>query len=230
MLRLITDFDGPIVDVSERYYRVYQTCLKEIRRPEQGVYLLSKLEFWRLKRARVPEVEIGKLSGLDVEQAEAFSRLRLQTVHALPYLVHDQVIPGALEALETAQKAGVDIVLMTMRRCIELQDIFEKYNLTRFFPKNRRYCLSDTRFKTSDIEEKFLLMSKALAELPPATEIWMVGDTEADIVAAKGHGVKVMGVLSGIRDRQHLERYSPNLIVNHLQEAVNIILRSECKV
>jgi len=29
MLRLITDFDGPIMDVSERYYQVYQYCLQQ---------------------------------------------------------------------------------------------------------------------------------------------------------------------------------------------------------
>lgn len=224
MLRLITDFDGPIIDVSERYYRVYHICLTEVQRREQVIHLLSKLEFWRLKRARVPEVQIAKLSGLDEKQAHEFSRLRLQIVHSQDYLVHDQPIPGTIEALEFAQAAGIDIVLMTMRRRSELQDAFERYNLGRFFPPNRRYCLGENVTKTTDIEDKFLLMSKAMKELPPATDMWMVGDTEADIVAAKSHGVKVMGILSGIRDRHQLERYGPHLIINHLEEAVNVLL------
>ena len=59
MLRLITDFDGPIIDVSERYYRVYKLCLLENQRPDQLVQQLSKTEFWELKRARVPEKQIG---------------------------------------------------------------------------------------------------------------------------------------------------------------------------
>ncbi|MBW4488696.1 MAG: HAD hydrolase-like protein [Trichocoleus desertorum ATA4-8-CV12] len=67
-------------------------------------------------------------------------------------------------------------------------------------------------------------MAQALQELPPAIETWMVGDTEADIVAAQTYGVKVMAVLSGIRDRAQLERYQPNLIVNNLSEAVEVIL------
>jgi len=33
----------------------------------------------------------------------------------------------------------------------------------------------------------------------------MVGDTEADIITAKNHGVKVLAVLCGIRDRTQLE-------------------------
>lgn len=55
MLRLITDFDGPIIDVSERYYKVYEYCLEKTRYPDQSVQQLSKEEFWQLKRSRVPE-------------------------------------------------------------------------------------------------------------------------------------------------------------------------------
>jgi len=63
MLRLITDFDGPIMDVSERYYQVYQYCLKQVQEPGQAVTQLSKSEFWQLKRAQVPERQIGLMSG-----------------------------------------------------------------------------------------------------------------------------------------------------------------------
>ena len=62
MIRLITDFDGPIIDVSKRYYRVYQECLEKSRYPDQPVKQLSKDEFWQLKRSRVPEKQIGILS------------------------------------------------------------------------------------------------------------------------------------------------------------------------
>jgi phosphoglycolate phosphatase-like HAD superfamily hydrolase len=51
-----------------------------------------------------------------------------------------------------------------------------------------------------------------------------VGDTEADITAAKTHGVKVMAVESGIRDRTQLELYHPDLIVKDLSVAVDLIL------
>jgi len=54
MLRLL-HFDGPIIDVSERYYNVYKFCLDSIRYPDQSVQQFSKAEFWQLKRSRVPE-------------------------------------------------------------------------------------------------------------------------------------------------------------------------------
>ena len=226
MLRLITDFDGPIMDVSDRYYRVYQQCLAETQREGQAVRELTLAEFWDMKRARVPETEIALLSGLDADQAVDFALQRRQTVHTLPFLMYDRPARGAVETLEKLQRAGVDLTVMTMRRVRELDEAFTRCNLAQFFPENRRYCLPNDYVKTGDVKDKPLLMARALAELPPASDFWMVGDTEADIVAAKTHGVKVIGVLCGIRDRTQLEMHQPDFIANNLSEAVEMVLGS----
>ncbi|MBE9185021.1 HAD family hydrolase [Microcoleus sp. LEGE 07076] len=226
MLRLITDFDGPIVDVSNRYYRVYLDCLAETQREGQPVRKLALAEFWDMKRARVPETEIAIFSGLDAAQSLEFAQKRRQTIHTLPYLIYDRPAQGAVETLEKVQRAGVDLTVMTMRRVRELDEAFTRCNLGQFFPENRRYCLPNDYVKTGDVKDKPLLMARALAELPPASELWMVGDTEADMIAAKTHGVKVIGVLCGIRDRTQLEMHQPDLIANNLSEAVEMILGS----
>ena len=226
MLRLITDFDGPIIDVSQRYYQVYQECLESSRNPNQAVKQLTKEEFWQLKRSRVPEKQIGMISGLDETQAQAFAQLRRQTVHTPLYFEYDTLALGAVAALEKVQQAGVDLAVMTMRRMRELDYAFDRHDLGRFFPKDRCYCLSNDYVKTRDIDDKPLLMERALVELPPASDTWMVGDTEADIITAKKHGVKVIGVLSGIRDRASLEVYQPDWIVKDLSEAVDLLLNS----
>ena len=225
MLRLITDFDGPIIDVSERYYRVYQFCLEKTRRLDQVVQELPKAEFWQLKRSRVPEKQIALNSGLDEAQAQEFAQLRRQTVHTEPYFHYDTLAPGAVDALLKIQQAGIDLAVMTMRRFRELDYAFQKHDLGRFFPENRCYCLTNDYVKTRDIEDKPLLMARALEELPPATDIWMVGDTEADITAAKNYGIKVMAVESGIRDRTQLELYHPDLIVKDFSAAVDLVLK-----
>ncbi len=226
MLRLITDFDGPIMDVSDRYYCVYQDCLRQSTVPAHKIKQLSKAQFWQLKRARVPEVKIGLISGLDQEQAIKFAQRRRAIVHSLPYLVHDRVIPGVVVTLERLQKLGIDLVVMTMRREKELAAAFERYDLARFFPSDHRYCLPNEYKKNTDTEDKLALMEKALSELPTAGDIWMIGDTEADLVAAKTHGVKVIGVLSGIRDFARLEYYQPDFIVNNFSEAVELVIKN----
>ncbi|NMG06711.1 HAD family hydrolase [Brasilonema sp. UFV-L1] len=224
MLRLITDFDGPVIDVSERYYRVYQFCLEKIQRPSQQVRQLAKAEFWELKRSRISEKQIAMISGLDEAQAQEFSQLRRQTVHTKPYFQYDSLAPGAVEALLKVQQAGIDLVVMTMRRTWELDYAFKKYDLGRFFPENRCYCLTNDYVKTRDTDDKPLLMARAIQELPPATDTWMVGDTEADIISATKHGIKVIAVECGIRDRAQQEQYQPNLIVKDLSSAVDFVL------
>lgn len=223
MLRIFTDFDGPIMDVSERYYQVYQYCLREAKEPEQSVTRLSKAEFWRLKRAQVPERQIGAFSGLHDDQARRFALLRRETVHNHAYLKYDHPVPYAVDALKQIQALEGDLAVITMRRQQALDFALQKFDLEAFFPLSMRYCLPDVYVKTHDVVEKTRLMEKALAELPAASETWMVGDTEADIAAARAHDLPVVAVLSGIRDRDRLATYDPDFIVDNLKDAVVVI-------
>lgn len=222
MLRIITDFDGPIMDVSERYYQTYLFCLDSVSLSGQATKILSKDEFWRLKRSQVPERQIGQISGLDETQSLEFARTRRQTVHSQPYLIYDVPVVGAIATLERLHQSNLELVVMTMRRVKELDDALTRYNLGKFFASDRRYCLSNDYNKTNDIADKTQLMSRALSELPPA-DTWMVGDTEADILSAKASGIPVIGVLSGIRDRIQLQHHEPDWIVDNLEAAVDVI-------
>ncbi|BAZ17651.1 haloacid dehalogenase-like hydrolase [Calothrix sp. NIES-4071] len=228
MLRIFTDFDGPIVDVSERYYRVYEYCLKQIgtQYANQKIHFLPKEKFWLMKRDRVSEQQIGMISGLNKEQAVEFANLRKKTVHTQPYFEYDSLAPGAVEALTRLKKQNIDLAVMTMRRVSELDFAFAQHNLGRFFPENRCYCLSNDYIKTRDVDDKPLLMQRALEELPRATDTWMIGDTEADIAAAKKHGIKVIAVECGIRSRTQLESFQPDLIVKDLSAAIDVVLEN----
>ena len=225
MLRVITDFDGPIIDVSERYYRVYLICLDRIHNPGQKVIKLNKAEFWRLKRSRVSEIEIGMISGLDTLQAQRFSHMRGELVHTQPYFCYDRLADGAMDTLLKIKLFGIDLAVMTMRRVRELNYALGQYNLGQFFQDDRCYCLSNNYIKVSDIKDKKMLMSRALKELPPAYNTWMIGDTEADIVAAQTFGIKVIAVESGIRNNEQLKKEAPDLIVKDFNSALKFILQ-----
>jgi phosphoglycolate phosphatase-like HAD superfamily hydrolase len=222
-MRIITDFDGPIMDLADRYYHVYQLCLAQVREPDQSIKILTKAEFWTYKRAKISEQQVGIESGLTAAQAEIFKQIRARTAHQLQYLALDRVIPGAIAALEQIQASGVELIVMTLRRTCELNVAFEQYNLDRFFSIDRRYCLADDYQKQGDIKDKTQLMAQALSELKPEPNTWMIGDTETDIIAAQTHGINVVGVLSGIRNLDRLEQYQPDKIVDNLADAVNFI-------
>lgn len=225
--RIFTDFDGPIMDVSERYYQVYLYCLEKIRKPTQLINILSKSEFWELKRSQVPEKEIATISGFeDEERAIAFAHLRSATVHTKPYFKYDRLIENAVKALEKAQDAGIDLAVMTMRRRHELDPVLDKYNLRRFFTIDHIFCLDDDYVKTIDTQDKLKLMQRAQATLPVAEHQWMIGDTEADIIAAQSHNIPAIAVLSGIRNHTQLEKYKPNQIAPDLMTSITAIIES----
>jgi phosphoglycolate phosphatase-like HAD superfamily hydrolase len=222
-MRIITDFDGPIMDISDRYYHVYKICLETVKYHQQSVFQLPKEKFWELKRAKIKEKDIGIISGLDEQQALKFAQKRQEIVHNLSYLIYDKTVPGAIATLENWQKKGIDLVVMTMRLSKELKFALKQENLTHFFPENKRYCLANDYIKIADIQDKPILMGKALQQLEPVEETWVIGDTEADIIAAKTHKIKVIAILSGIRDRTQLEKYEPDHIVQDLTEAAELI-------
>ncbi len=222
-MRIITDFDGPIVDLSDRYYHVYQLCLNKVKEPNQSVKILTQVEFWTYKRARVSEQQVGIASGLTAAQAEVFKQIRDRTAHQLQYLSLDRIVPGAITALEQIQASGIELIVMTLRRTCELNAAFNKYDLARFFPIDCRYCLADDYSKQGDIRDKTQLMAQALAELKPEPNTWMIGDTETDIIAAQTHNIKVIGVLSGIRNRDRLAQYQPDKIVDNLASSLPIM-------
>ncbi len=225
--RIFTDFDGPIMDVSERYYQVYLYCLEKIRKPTQLINILSKSEFWELKRSQVPEKEIATISGFeDEERAIAFAHLRSATVHTEPYFKYDRLIKNAVKALEKAQDTDIDLAVMTMRRRRELDPILDKYNLRRFFTIDHIFCLDDDYVKTIDTQDKLKLMQSAQATLPVAEHQWMIGDTEADIIAAQSHNIPAIAVLTGIRSYTQLEKYKPNQISLDLMTSITAIIES----
>jgi len=170
---------------------------------------------------RFPNGKLGR--GLHDDQARRFALLRRETVHSHDYLKHDHPVPYAVEALKQIQALPSDLAVITMRRQQALTFALQEYDLEQFFPPTVRYCLPDVYVKTHDVIEKTRLMEKALAELPTVSETWMVGDTEADIAAARAHDLPVVAVLSGIRDRDRLSTYDPDFIVDNLKDAVLVI-------
>lgn len=225
-LTLCTDFDGPVADVSERYYQVYCFCLEKIQQqdPDTPMTVLTKTEFWALKRAKVPESEIGIRSGLTPVQAQAFSQCRRETVHTFPYFEWDVLWPGVRETLTTLKTQGIEPYIITMRRLRELDFALERFGLSDLFPPQHRYCIGNDFVKTQDHLDKPVLMAQALAKIAPAHPVWMVGDTEADIISAQTHGIPVVAVLSGIRDEATLSTYQPDFIQPNLAAAIELIL------
>lgn len=204
MPTLYLDLDGTLIDVSERYYRIYREIVLAI-----GGNPLEKSEYWRLKRQAVSESEL--LSQVTpLEGAIELLALRAKKLESAEYLKYDQLVPGALEAMKSL-KTRAKLVLVTLRNVVtELRQQLQTLGLFSFFDQ----ILSPDEHVDDHAMSKATLIS-ASSEFRTQGSV-IVGDSEADILAGKLLGIKSIAVLSGIRDREILARYSPEHIIESL--------------
>jgi phosphoglycolate phosphatase-like HAD superfamily hydrolase len=232
-LTVFCDFDGPLVDVSSRYYHTYQLALADVQATYQGqgmalpIHLLSKEQFWQMKRNRTPDPEIAQRSGLVGPQIEVFLQ-RVQQIVNQPILLHqDTLQPGVRWALHLLHSLGAQLVLVTLRNQQQANQILESYQLRQLFTEiwgmpdvQAAYCNS--------AQQKTQLLTEAIAchtiGHPHQRNTWMIGDTEADILAGQTTGVPTIALTCGIRSKTYLERFQPTRIHSDLLSAAHFLL------
>lgn len=228
-LTLFCDFDGPLVDVSERYYQTYRQSLAatqaEYARDAIGLTPLSKEQFWQRKCERTCDLEIALRSGLQVKHVGYFVEQVKQRVNHPHLLGKDRFHPGVDWALALLHSQGVRLVLVTLRWQEQAQTMLQSHGLSRLF--SGIYGASDRGAAYgNNVDHKKYLLSCARAEYP-SEHACVIGDTEADLLAARDAGIHAIAVLCGIRSHAYLQQYAPDLICKDLLTAAHYL--SACK-
>ncbi|NEO97796.1 MAG: HAD family hydrolase [Symploca sp. SIO2E9] len=234
-LTVFCDFDGPIVNVSNRYYATYKLSLSatQVSYQAQGINLpiqmLSKKQFWEMKQNRVADVEIAMRSGLQGEQIDFFLGRVSEIVNQSFLLQKDRLQPGASRALALLHFRGVKLVLVTLRCQLQAAQILRNHGLTRLFvgiygTENHNAAYQNY----AGVKTK--LLKKALADQAKTIgyplSAWMVGDTEADLLAAQGLSIPTVALTCGIRSRFYLQQFQPTCIQSNLLAAAHYLLES----
>jgi phosphoglycolate phosphatase-like HAD superfamily hydrolase len=240
-LTVFCDFDGPIVDVSNRYYTTYKLGLAETQSfyQDKGIALpivqLKKQQFWQMKQDRVPDVEIAMRSGLQGKQIDFFLGRVIEIVNQPALLQQDKLQPGVSWALALLHSQGVRLVLVTLRCQSQATQILRNYGLTRLFSgiygtddRDAAYqnyaevktqlletAMSETR--TSSYGEQSLLAGRPISG-------WMIGDTEADVLAGQALSIPTIALTCGIRSHRYLQQFQPTHIQTDLLSAAHYLL------
>lgn len=232
-LTIFCDFDGPIVDVSERYYSTYQLGLAEVQTAYkmQGINLplhcLSKAQFWQMKQERTPDPEIAMRSGLQGDQIDLFLERVSQIVNQPVLLQYDRLQPGVRWALALLHAQGARLVLVTLRCQAQAVQILQHYNLANLF--SQIWGASDCHAAYANhADHKTQLLSDAVAACGSHLQAaWMIGDTEADILAGQTLGVPTIALTCGIRSQSYLQKYAPTRIKTDLLSAAHYLVHSQ---
>ncbi|OGI18470.1 MAG: hypothetical protein A3B68_06920 [Candidatus Melainabacteria bacterium RIFCSPHIGHO2_02_FULL_34_12] len=218
-MNLCFDFDGPIIDVTDRYYRAYLESLKG-----SDTNLLPKEVFWGLKQRRVSDLEIGLLSGLTINQAKESSENRKDLSFKNEYFALDKLFDDVLKTFESLKSEGITFFIVTLRRRKQLQYAIKQFKLEKYLSSEYLFPLPDDHRVTNDIQEKYIELVNAVNKLGlDANDTWIIGDSETDIHAGRlaKYG-KIIGITRGIRSKEQLEVLQPDYLINNLSEILSL--------
>jgi phosphoglycolate phosphatase-like HAD superfamily hydrolase len=221
---IFLDLDGPILDVSQRYYRMHCDVLAGLNLPSAPARrpVKDRQTYWKMRRAGRPLRDVlAKTGGGKINENE-YKREWLRRIESLNYLEHDAVIPGARAEVARLSKAHV-LVLVTLRRNRKgLESQLKRLGLRRYFHK----VLSTAPLARESWKiKRELILSSGLLD----RSSWVVGDSEVDILAGKSLRLKTVGVLSGIFNRRRLQEINPDFILEDIRGLGRLLSRESRK-
>lgn len=229
-LTVFCDLDGPLIDVSRRYYKTYQLAIAETQAffQMQGRSLLltplSESQFWQMKQERMPDADIAFCSGLRHEQIDLFLSNVLEIVNQPILLQEDRLQPGVRQSLEHLRQNGVRLSLVTLRCQIEATQLLQELHLAHYFED---ICGAEDRFSAYQnyAEEKQAILENLMRKASDASnQFWVIGDTEADVLAGQALGLSTVALTCGIRSHAYLQRLEPTAVLPNLPAAVGYLL------
>ncbi|MEL7331399.1 MAG: HAD family hydrolase [Cyanobacteria bacterium J06560_2] len=230
------DFDGPIVDVSERYYRTYRKGLKVIaavcdRETNQTIATtpLSKEQFWHKKQNRVADRDIALCSGVPTEWFERYMHQVEKIVNHASLLRWDQMQPSARAALSYLKQSDMRLVLVTLRHPHQVETFLRAQGLTHLV--DNVYGASTTEAAHRNrVEHKRELLTIAIEQQELqgycTDQSWMIGDTEADVIAAKAVGLPSAALSCGVRSMEYLSALQPTKLYTELFTAAQGVVET----
>ncbi len=211
-MRIFFDLDGPILDVAPKFHRVYTDLFSR-----HGYPTLTQELYWDCKRRKIPEAQIVAMTAPPAF-AEVYIPERLKVIENTEYLAHDEIIPGALDVLETL-RTRFELVLVTLRnRRANLMWELEHFDLSRYFAAilTREDNHGDFQIKVELIREH--------ARSEPTVGL-IIGDTESDIRAGQILGLRTVAVTCGIRTKEFLQALNPDHIIDSMPQLLPIVAR-----
>ncbi len=203
---LFFDFDGTIIENRARYHRVHAHCLGKTPA------VLSETEYWELKRSRIPEKEILRRHYPNVDCAR-YQRERELVIESTEFLAFDTLLPGAHETLRTL-KANHTLILVTLRKN-------SKTAMREIQSFGLHELCSDIRIAAAGKDPVAKKIELIRHDCDPSS--WVIGDTEADILAGKALHLTTCGVLSGIRKKECLQMLNPTHLVTSIGELLSLL-------
>lgn len=197
---LIFDLDGPILDGRHRHYACYREIVEGF-----GYRPVGLERYWQAKREPVSLRQQLALSGAAAIEP-AFRQAWTARIEGPDLLALDRLQPGIMVKLQGWHEEGRRLVLVTSRRYPDrLKNQLADLGLSAFW--SHVVVSHPDRGGLGKAEA----VRRAAADPTPATSLW-IGDTEADVDAARALGCRVWAVACGLRSEAFLASLHPDFL------------------
>jgi phosphoglycolate phosphatase-like HAD superfamily hydrolase len=131
---------------------------------------------------------------------------------------------------------GVPLILVTLRRQEQAIQMLQRFGIAHLFTQIHG-AKDDEAAYQNQAEHKTQLLANAVAAVglgrrsfcnfnQPTPSAWMVGDTEADILAGQALNIPTIALTCGIRSQTYLQRFVPTYVHRDLASAAHYLVRS----
>jgi phosphoglycolate phosphatase-like HAD superfamily hydrolase len=207
-LKLCFDADGTVLDVSRRHHRVYAQTIRLL-----GGKPLTKREYWQLRRRDIEWQQILVESGLKPELLSAFLQRFIERIESPDMLATDRLVVDGEASLRTLSDEHCLYLVSLRRSQPDLMDELDRLRVGKYFDR-----VAVGHGEAAPYRNKVDL----IARIPDFDGI-VIGDTEADILAAKELNLMSVAVLSGIRGIEYLRTLKPDFIVGGIRDVPRLI-------
>jgi len=197
------DLDGPIIDVSRRYFFVHKIICQKL-----GVKKIGTLEsYWRETRRKISYEEL--LHTKNKALIDRYKYLWLANIEKQENFRKDKIFSYSKGVMQKLAKNN-NLVLVTLRRKKKtlLKELF-RFGLKKYFKEI--FVVFDNNIEHHVSKYKAVKKSSYFKK-----DAVFVGDTEVDIKAAKMLEIKIIGVTSGIRNKKTLKTFKPDAIIKDI--------------
>jgi len=211
---VIFDLDGTVLDSIDAYWRAFNAAVAAFKlEPVAKERLLALMS----QGANLAEILCSLYPALRLEPGSSIVE-RIKTEIREEYLAHGEgevgLISGAQELFELLRLRGLKIGIVTSRAIPpERQWLgLEKLHVAQFIDA----IVTGAEAQRKPAPDMIIECLRRL-ELSPQESIF-VGDSQADVVAAKAAGLRTVAVTTGAGDMQALLAESPDFIFKDLLE------------
>ncbi|MFN6328500.1 MAG: HAD family hydrolase [Chitinophagales bacterium] len=201
-MNIFFDLDGTLIDSRPRLYHLFQYLVESSN--------LSFEEYWDLKRNKINHYKIlTSKFNYTQDQYNDFENKWMCEIELKKWLDLDTPFEGVNSLLAQLSERHSLYIVTARQSIVNTMQQLEGFGWYKY--------ISSTLI-TEQKNSKTHLIWNSIKVSP---EDWFIGDTGKDIEAGKELGIRTAAVLTGFLNKQCLEQYQPDIII---EKATKIIL------